>query len=52
MDEVFKGRFYDDVEIISLEFVNLLTIRIIVIIIVCREFILNLLILKVNLMND
>lgn len=52
MYEVLHARFYEDVDIISLEFVNLLTILIIVIIIVCREFTLNLHILEVNLMNE
>lgn len=45
----FNARFYDDIEMIPLEFLILLTIIIIVIIIMCREFTPNLCIFKVNL---
>ena len=48
MDEVFTAIFCDDAETISLEYVNLLATLIIVIMITCREFILNLHILEMN----
>ena len=50
-DEVLNAIFCDDVEMISLEYVHLLaTLIIIIIMITCREFILNLHILKMNLL--
>ena len=47
-DEVFNAIFCDDAEMISLEYVNLLATLIVVIMITCREFILNLHILEMN----
>ena len=49
-DEVLNVIFCDDAETISLEYVNLLATLIIIIMITCREFILNLHILKMNLL--